>query len=587
MYMRRVLSLGAVLAACTFSGAASPQRNVAEPLVIEGATIIDGTGSPPLTDRTIVIQDKRILQIGPAGQTRIPAGAKVVNAKGKFVIPGLIDSHVHYYGWDAELILNHGVTTIMDVGNFPPWIKAQREMIRNGDVPGPRIFFAGYLIAGGSYHSHARHARNSEEAIAMTREEIVLYGVDFVKLHSEATPEIARAVCAEAHRQGRHCISHLTEAMDARQAVLAGVDMPVHTGELPAATIQSDDLRRQARQKPILGGAPFMQWELFADLINLMIKHNVYYEPDLANGTRGLHPLSEQFAFENLVLTSNPGLSYIPDNPRRRWFATYPAYSGILADKGGTRVGVPDSDKELFRRGYENLTLFLREFVKAGGKLMVATDSQHNVIPGLAMHQEMELLVHAGILSPLQAIVSATRIPAEFLGKLQEFGTVEQDKLADLVVLNSDPLQDIRNTRDIAEVVQEGRLVDRTYHRYFTNPLPRPILDYGGENPSPQIQSFTPEFISCRGGNPVLDIRGTGFIQQSFVKINGVGQDMEFVSDTEIKTKVDCTKVTSPGTFELVVVNPKPICNGCSKPWVYQGSNASESSNAIRFVVDR
>ena len=207
---------------------------------------------------------------------------------------------------------------------------------------------------------------------------------------------------------------------------------------------------------------------------------------------------------------------------------------------------------------------------------MIASDAQHFVPPGISIHQEMELLVSEVGLSPMQALEGATKRPAEFLGHLQDFGTIEKGKLADLVILNSNPLEDIRNTRDIIQVIQAGKAVERTYHRYFTNPVPRPKAEYGGEFPSPQIVAITPPSLSCSSASQVVvTIRGTGFTPQSFVRVRGRGQDMEYVSPTEIRTELSCKSLPSPGTHSLVVVNPKPI-----------KENETDVSNAFNFVLN-
>lgn len=175
---------------------------------------------------------------------------------------------------------------------------------------------------------------------------------------------------------------------------------------------------------------------------------------------------------------------------------------------------------------------------------------------------------------PEQAIVSATRLPAEFLDRSEDLGTLEKGKIADLVILNRDPLQDIGNTQDIDAVFKDGQPVDLDYHRYFTSPLPRPTWTAVG-TPTPHIESF-PLSVSCSDSSVEVIIKGKNFRPQSFVRIDGVGQDIKYVSPTEITAELDCHTLNIPGPYVLIVVNPKPI-----------QFNESEVSNPARFVVTR
>ncbi len=125
------------------TGASPSQERGEEVLVIEGGTLIDGTGNTPQRDMRMVIRNGRIQEIGPRSEVFRPAQSRVIDARGKFILPGLIDSHVHYFGYEGELYLNHGVTTVMSLGGIPEWDQAQAEAIARGDVVGPRMFTAG------------------------------------------------------------------------------------------------------------------------------------------------------------------------------------------------------------------------------------------------------------------------------------------------------------------------------------------------------------------------------------------------------------------------------------------------------------
>jgi len=558
-------------------------RSGGEVVVIEGATIIDGTGSGPQKGWIIVLGDGRIQDVGPANQVRRPDGARVIDAKGKFIIPGLTDAHVHYYGYEAELYLAHGVTSALLLGGVYEWEIAQREAIARGEMIGPRIFTAGNPLGGpistppeGTTSSgpavglvslpHSISVHNSrEEAIAATRR-LIEQDVDFIKIQAEITPALAKVISDEAHKAGKRVVGHLGSYFDARQGAMAGVDVLAHGTGIPRATTPPA-LRKRAEalsKMAVVGPASLMQPELFEDLIQVLIEEDVYIEPDLHYRTKGVHPLSAKFALDYQRLFSDVELSYLPDNSLRRWFRL-PLYSSGRNDEGR---------EEILQKGYENLILFYRQFVEAGGKLLAGTDTESAVPPGISLHHELELLVHEKIFSPEQAIVSATRLPAEFLDRSEDLGTLEKGKIADLVILNRDPLQDIGNTQDIDAVFKDGQPVDLDYHRYFTSPLPRPTWTAVG-TPTPHIESF-PLSVSCSDSTAEVTIKGKNFRSQSFVKIDGVGQDIKYVSPTEITAELDCQNLDIPGTYVLIVVNPKPI-----------QFNESEVSNPARFVVTR
>jgi hypothetical protein len=542
-------------------------------LVIEGGTVIDGTGSAPRTDTRIVVRNGRIQAIGPASQVSRPALAQVIDATGKFIIPGLIDSHVHYFGYEGELYLNHGVTTVMSLGGIPEWDQTQAQAIARGDVVGPRIFTAGNPLGSPPGAPigmptlgmpHWLPVGNREEATQVV-ETLLAKGVDYIKVYRGVPDaEVAKVMADLTHREGKRVVAHLGPNFDARQAAVAGIDMLAHASGVVDATIQDPELQSQAEEMRLEGArASLMQRELFADLIDLLIREEVYLETSLAtNAFKGFHPLSAQFLWESAVLLSDNDLLYVTDYQRRRWFRLQNLASPV-----------DETTRRAVDKGYQNFTLFLRRFVEAGGFLLVGSDAEGLVPPGISLHQELELVVDAGILSPLEAIVSTTRLPAEFLGRSKDFGSLEENKIADLVILNSDPLEDIAHTRDIFAVFKEGQRVDLTYHRYFTNPIPRPWLSGSGRFPSPRIIAFPP-VVSCSRPSVKVTIKGTGFLPSSFVRINGTGQDIEFVGRSEIKTTIDCSALTIPKTHSLVVVNQEPINEG-----------DSDVSNAVQFLV--
>jgi len=249
----------------------------AQSIVIEGGMLIDGTGRTPISDSVVVIEGDRITAVGRRGSVRIPAGAQVIDGRGKTVLPGLFDSHIHYADFMPELLMAHGVTSIIDTGNRLEWILAQRDGINAGKIFGPRIFPAGWLIANHSSEvarierdratGYIRRPglKNLPESVkgqdlaaaiettrllalsnpglpmmpevvevsdvASAREMVRLLaqrGVAFIKTHGSVTLEQIKAITEEADKFGLSVVSHSDGGIDAREAVEAGVDVLAH-----------------------------------------------------------------------------------------------------------------------------------------------------------------------------------------------------------------------------------------------------------------------------------------------------------------------------------------------------------------------
>ena len=206
----------------------------AEVTVIEGGTLINGTGSEPVRDAVVIIDGNQIRATGRRGQVSYPAGAQVIDAAGKFIVPGLIESHIHYRHWLPEILLSYGTTSIFDICNETEWILAQKEGIAKGKIFGPRIFAVGPLLNGPpNMQIYSRF--QIDEIILESREharqvvrELVAKGVDAIKVYANTTVELLKAVADEAHKAGLPVLGHLK--INARDAARAGIDNLVHGG---------------------------------------------------------------------------------------------------------------------------------------------------------------------------------------------------------------------------------------------------------------------------------------------------------------------------------------------------------------------
>ncbi len=408
-------------------------------IVIEGGTLIDGTGASALWGTRILIEDGRIQEIGQRGDLSIPAGARVIEAAGKYIIPGLIDSHVHYdMPWLHRLYLANGVTTVRDLGGSIERLVTLREEISVGNLMAPRMFISGMPINPGSVR--AMNLNSSREMA----EKLVEAGVDGIKVTGYTTDEL-REIVEVAHANGLIVYGHTgpkrgNRGPGARLAIEAGLDGIEHAlGILEDAMDQAVPV--PADYDPFDSSHIFRYWygrmhtvvnsTTVGELVQLMVEEDVYFAPTLNNFMRN-------FVQRNTPeVESDPNLKYIPEDEPDRF--------GRFTEE----------DRQEWRKTMELMKEATYKFHEAGGLLINGTDSPGAALPGWSLHQEMELFVEAG-LTPMEALLATTLNNAKVLGKEDELGTIEAGKYADLIILDADPLLDISNTQEIHLVIKGG-----------------------------------------------------------------------------------------------------------------------------------
>ncbi|MFB3068410.1 MAG: amidohydrolase family protein, partial [Acidobacteriota bacterium] len=410
---------------------------------VEGGTLIDGTGAPPVANAAILIENGRIQQIGKQGEFNIPAGSRVIQADGKYIIPGLIDSHVHYdMPWLHRLYLANGVTTVRDLGGSIERLMTLRQEIAVGNILAPRLFISGVPINPGSVR--AMNLDSAREMATM----LVEAGVDGIKVTGYTSDEL-REIVEVAHANGLIVYGHTGpkrggRAPGARLAVEAGLDGIEHAlGVLEDS--MGKDVTVPADYDPESRDHIFRFWygRMYTEvdsskvdsLIQLMVENNVYFAPTLVNFERN-------FVLRNTPeLETDPALQYIPEDEPPRF--------GPFGS----------ADRENWRKTLDMMKEITGKFQKAGGLLIAGTDSPGAALPGWSVHQEMELFVQAGI-SPMEALQAATLNNARVLNKQRDLGTLEPGKYADLVILDADPLEDITHTQEIHLVIKDGLVLD-------------------------------------------------------------------------------------------------------------------------------
>ncbi len=555
------------------------QQSHANILVIEGGTLIDGNGGPPVQDALIIIRDNRIETVSSSGQARYPTDAQVLNADGKFILPGLMDAHVHYAGWMAELNLNYGVTSIFSIGSGGQWALAQRDAINAGKIPGPRNFVAVGSLAGARISalsarsgaagglSGRQVAGNAEQAREIAKR-FIEAGADMIKVHRGPPAEAYRAAIEEAHRAGLPAVAQpLGPTVYAREAILAGADILEHAAGV-SVSIAKDPSKWEgfgSLERHSLSPMPFsdMDETKAAALIKLMVERDVYLEPDFIAIGRGFHKERDKFELQDYRLLSSHELSYVPERNRLRMLNRYHDFDDLKP-----------AEYELRNKAYQNMLRFIRQYVQAGGKVMTGTDTAGWAVPGLGLHHEMEILADEVGLTPMQVILAATRNPAEGFRILDRLGTIEAGKLADVVIVNEDPLQEISNLQKIEWVIKDGKVVDRTFHPWFENPLPRGAVEglawvralktqsmQGTEfgYPPPGIQSISPTIVTEGDATVALTIKGVNFTKKSLVYFGERSVPARLVSDTELEAVIDAGLISQVGTHSVTVRNPKPM----------------------------
>ena len=549
--------------------------------VLRGATLIDGTGAPAQPNTTIVIRGDRIEAIG-SGLTP-PAGANVIDVTGKFITPGLWDKHLHYKSWFPEMLINNGVTSgyVQEGG---PWFYAQAEGIAKGKILGPRMF---YRVRSIDVYG------SPDEARKMVRDAIA-QGASFVKAYTMATPEVVKAAAEEAHKAGLHLEGHF--GITARQAVAAGADGLVHGTGIELDTVKPDVLKELPKWDVIDEGrgrvifpkvatwdesktngpnpdlTEYWLWledprrlKLFGmmdrpmaqDLIKLLVDHKVFIEGCMTYIFRNVNDRATEYRNEDFNLLSDPELRYVPDLVKTN------VLDNSVLDM------VSKADLELMKKGYKNYQWFLKTFMDAGGKVVLGPDTTSiyhaTQLPGVYTRREMQLMVDAGI-SPMQAIMSGTKWPAEYIGaKAKDLGTLEKGKLADLLVLSRNPLDDITAFKQIERVMQGGRFLPVGYHHYYQNPIPWPpedAIEFPGYPPSSQtpelITAISPPAVAEGSGSFTLTVTGREFLSTAVIQFGDQWLKTEKVSATELHATVPADLVTRVGTYPVQVVHRPP-----------------------------
>ena len=405
-------------------------------LALTHVTVIDATGAPLMPDMTVIVTGERITAIGKSGTIRLPRGARVVNAAGKYLIPGLWDMHVHLSWTKATalpVLIANGVTSVRDLGGHLYEIDEWRTKIAAGLLVGPRISRAGPILNGQKFNVYQMVSGNPEETRGVVRA-LKQVGVDFLKTHRRMPRESYFALIDEAKKQGLTLVGHIPMTVTPEEASDAGQVTIEHTETLFEGTFAT---AMKGRKLP--DAIRQFRADSADKLFARFVKNGTVVDPTLV-------------AFRSAIDFSDPSL---PPNPHSKYVAL-----SLKKEWQKMAKPVPAEDLAEMKQIFAELREVVRQMHRAGVTLVTGSDIAGPRVPGFGLHEELILLVEAG-LTPMQALQAATLTPAKVLNKANDLGTVEKGKLADLMLLDGNPLDDIRNTQRISAVILNGKLYNR------------------------------------------------------------------------------------------------------------------------------
>jgi len=431
------LAAADAIAALSGSGGTSARPDTL--IAIVGGTLIDGTGAPPVPDATVVVAGTRIIAVGRRADIQVPRGARVINATGATIMPGLWEMHAHYaqVEW-GPIYLASGVTTARDVGNQFEFLLGARQVLNSGKGVGPRLLSAGIIDGDGQFGIGLARAGTPAQGVAWVRRYHDA-GFEQIKIYSSITDSVLRAITAEAHALGMTVTGHIPRGMNAYQGVADGMDQINHISFIQQMTCTPTDTTYsllalfqerlcfflQAR-RPLTMDMPGVQ-----KAIAFLVEHHTVVDPTIALYELNAHPADQPVsAFE-------PGVDKVAPELRQSL----------------THTGAAPADTAKRRAQFDLQMQIIAALHRAGVPIVAGTDL---TVPGYSLHREIELYVDAGF-TPMEAIQAATLVPARAMGLEKESGTLQPGMRADILVVNGNPLERISDTRNVRFVIAGGR----------------------------------------------------------------------------------------------------------------------------------
>ncbi len=469
--VRKVVGFGvaaAVVLAATLAGLQAQQRRPQQPpapqnagpkkhLALVGGMLIDGYEVPPVHHAAILIEDDKIIEAGPASEVKIPADATVIDTSGRVMMPGLIEEHAHlsilghgdynrWYPWivqngymekvmeiSAKQLLMAGITTAVDLGGPLKESLSVRDRIKKGEIPGPHMLVSGPWVTKnlGNYPPEMNIMQrliNTPEEAAQATEELINSGVDVIKAYVQLTPAHYKAITDAAHKHRIRVHAHVYAEMDVRNALENGVDVLTHVGSA--------------------GTAPPYSRQLIQDIVNAG-------RAVVVTGAHRSWVFPDTVAFPERLRDPQLKLDFAPIP------VLWDEVQHSLKNFQGLGYFARTDREMMFReRG-------VKQFIESGAVMGMGTDSGTPMnFHTEALWREIKVHVDMGM-SPQRAIMAATRVNARSVLGLPDRGTIEPGKLADIIVVNGNPLYDIVALSHVEIVVKDGVV-------YKGGPAPKP-----------------------------------------------------------------------------------------------------------------
>jgi imidazolonepropionase-like amidohydrolase len=405
-------------------------------LVFRNATLFDVETMTTRPHMTVVIRGDRIAEVGPDAKVKTPAGAEVTEARGRMLLPGLWDMHVHLSGGDGLMHMAAGVTSVRDMGNDTEQLSALRRKFDDGAVIGPRVL-AAFLIDGrGPYTGPTKNLVDTEEEARAAVEKAARLGYAQIKIYSSIKPELVPQIVAMAHGRGLRVSGHVPAFMNAEQFVRAGVDEIQHVNFLFLNFLFDTvkDTRTPLRFTAVAEHAAELDLrsERVTSFVQLLRDRRIVIDPTVN-------------IFEGMF-TGRPG-AVSPDFAAVADRLPPQARRGLL----GGGLPVPEGEDQRYRDSFQAMLKMVRALYDAGVPVVAGTDST----PGFALHRELELYVAAGVPAP-KALQIATLGAARVMKRDGELGSIAPGKLADLILVDGDPAARISDIRRVTTVVKGG-----------------------------------------------------------------------------------------------------------------------------------
>lgn len=391
-------------------------------LAVVGGKMVDVAMGEVTNDAVILIRNGKIVKTGTKATVPVPADAKVVHADGKFILPGLWDMHAHFEQAEwGPAYLAAGVTTVRDVGNEFSYINAVKRAIDQGIGVGPHILKAGIIDGPGPMALGIIRASNKYEAVLAVRR-YKDSGFVQIKIYSSVQPPVVRAICDEAHRLGLTVTGHIPEGMNLEQGVDSGMDMVNHIQYVPPILALNKDRTINWDDPKTAEGLDFIK------------EHGTVIDPTLG-------------VFEMIFRSTKDTITDMEPA-----FYTLPESLQVLF----RTMGMPPEQAAKFKPRFRDMEKLVKVLHDKGVPIVAGTDMG---FPGYSVDRELELYVESG-LTPLEAIRTATVVPALVMKQASVSGSLMPGRSADLIIVNGDPLHHIRDIRNVQVVIKDGQVYD-------------------------------------------------------------------------------------------------------------------------------